>query len=69
MISLETALFAFLGGILPALVWLYFLIKEDTRCPEPRSIVMLALIAGMLAVPLVLPLERIAILMLPAPEA
>ena len=66
MISLETAVFAFLGGILPALVWLYFLIKEDTRCPEPRSIVMLALIAGMLAVPLVLPLERIAILMLPA---
>ncbi len=66
MISFETALFAFLGGILPALVWLYFLLKEDTRCPEPKSVVMLALIAGMLAVPLVLPLERIAVLVLPA---
>ncbi|KND47194.1 MAG: hypothetical protein AB199_02060 [Parcubacteria bacterium C7867-004] len=66
MISLETALFAFLGGILPALVWLYFLIKEDTRCPEPRTMVMLALLAGMLAVSLVLPLERIAVLFLPA---
>lgn len=66
MISVETALFAFLGGILPALVWLYFLIKEDTRCPEPRSLILLAVLAGMLAVPLVLPLERIAVLMLPA---
>ncbi len=66
MISTETALFAFLGGILPAMIWLYFLLKEDSRCPEPRSMIVLALMAGMLSVPLVLPMERFAILALPA---
>lgn len=65
MLSLETVLFAFLGGILPAMVWLYFLLKEDTRCPEPRAVIALALAAGMLSVPLVLPLERLAVLTLP----
>jgi len=66
MLSAETAFYAFLGGILPALVWLYFLLKEDTRCPEPRSLIMLAFGAGMLSVPLVIPLERFAIYTLPA---
>jgi len=28
----EVALYAFVGGILPALVWLHFLLKEDERC-------------------------------------
>ncbi len=63
--SWTTLGYAFLGGILPALVWLYFLLKEDSRCPEPRHMIVLALIAGMLAVPLVLPLERLAIAVLP----
>ncbi|MBU2159226.1 PrsW family intramembrane metalloprotease [Patescibacteria group bacterium] len=66
MISTETALFAFLGGVLPAMVWLYFLLKEDTRCPEPRTMIMLAVLVGAIAVPIVLPLERLAILALPA---
>lgn len=66
MLSLETVLFAFLGGILPAMVWLYFLLKEDRRCPEPRHMIALAVIAGFLSVPLVLPLERFAVLTLPA---
>ncbi len=66
MISTETALFAFLGGVLPAMIWLYFLLKEDSRCPEPKTMIMLAVIAGALSVPLVLPLERLAILALPA---
>lgn len=57
--------YAFLGGILPALVWLYFLLKEDSRCPEPRHMIVLAFFAGMLAVPLVLPLENLAVTTLP----
>jgi RsiW-degrading membrane proteinase PrsW (M82 family) len=61
----ETLGYSFLGGILPALVWLYFLLKEDSRCPEPRHAIVIALFAGMLAVPLVLPLEHLAILYLP----
>ena len=48
-----------LGGVLPPLVWLYFLLKEDDRCPEPIPSLMIAFIAGMLAVPLALPLEAL----------
>jgi len=66
MLSYETLFFAFLGGIMPAMVWLYFLLKEDRRCPEPRHMIALAVIAGMLSVALVLPLERLAVLTLPA---
>lgn len=50
--------YAFLGGLLPSLIWLYFLLKEDSRCPEPKKFIALAFIAGMAAVPLALPLEQ-----------
>lgn len=56
-IPLDILGYAFVGGILPACLWLYFLLKEDARCPEPRSMIMVAFIAGMLAVPASLPLE------------
>ncbi len=45
---------------MPSLIWLYFLLKEDARCPEPKRLLALAFIAGMLAVPLALPLEAFA---------
>ena len=66
--SLETLGYAFIGGSLPALVWLYFLLKEDARCPEPRHMIVIAVLAGMLAVPLVLPLEHLAVTNLPITE-
>lgn len=50
--------FAFVGGVLPALVWLYFLLREDERCPEPKSMILLAVITGMLAVLLAIPSEQ-----------
>jgi protease PrsW len=52
--------YAFLGGLLPSLIWLYFILKEDARHPEPRSLIALTFIAGMAAVPLALPLEQYA---------
>lgn len=52
--------YAFIGGLLPALIWLYFLLREDSRCPEPRSVVTLAFVAGMLAVPFVIYPENLA---------
>ncbi len=52
--------YAFLGGLLPSFIWLYFLLKEDARCPEPRKLIALAFVAGMAAVPLALPLEKYA---------
>ncbi|MEA2701412.1 MAG: hypothetical protein QOE22_121 [Candidatus Parcubacteria bacterium] len=58
-IPFHTLGYAFLGGVLPPLVWLYFLLKEDARCPEPLPMIVMAFAAGALAVPLALPLEAI----------
>ncbi len=58
--TVTTLGYAFLGGLLPSFIWLYFLLKEDSRCPEPRTLIALAFVAGMLAVPCALPLEQYA---------
>lgn len=58
MISFQTLLFALSGGILPALLWLWFWLKEDKKRPEPRGLIILTFITGMVVVPLVLPFER-----------
>ena len=58
--------YAILGGLLPTLVWLYFLLQEDSRCPEPRWIIFLAFVAGMITVPLVLYPQHYAFINLPA---
>lgn len=50
--------YAFIGGLLPSLIWLYFLLKEDARCPEPKGMILSAFAAGIIAVPIVLPLEE-----------
>ena len=50
--------YAFLGGLLPSLIWLYFLLKEDAKHPEPKKLIILTFIAGMVAVPLALPFEQ-----------
>jgi protease PrsW len=54
----QVLFYALLGGILPALLWLWFWLKEDKKRPEPRGMILLAFIAGMIAVPLVLPVEK-----------
>lgn len=58
--TLTTIGYAFLGGLLPSFIWLYFLLKEDARCPEPRKVIAYAFLAGMAAVPLAIPLELYA---------
>ncbi len=52
--------YAFLGGLVPSVLWLYFLLKEDASHPEPRRLIALAFFAGMLAVAIALPLEHFA---------
>ncbi len=47
-------------GFVPSFIWLYFLLREDARCPEPKRIVALAFFAGMLAVPVAIFFERYA---------
>ncbi len=54
----DTIFWTLLGGILPAVIWLMFWLREDRLHPEPRSIITLTFIAGMVAVPLAIPLER-----------
>lgn len=61
MPPLETMTYAFIGGLLPALVWLYFLLKEEERCPQPAWAIFAMFIAGMIAVPFVLPFEDLAV--------
>ncbi|MGB4076404.1 MAG: PrsW family glutamic-type intramembrane protease [Minisyncoccia bacterium] len=56
-LEIDTIGYAFVGGLLPALVWLFFLLKEEERCPQPRWAVFLAFLTGMIAVPLVIPFE------------
>jgi RsiW-degrading membrane proteinase PrsW (M82 family) len=58
--ALTTAGYAFLAGFLPCLIWLLILLREDAKHPEPKHLVVLAFLGGMLAVPLVLPFEQAA---------
>ena len=60
MSELEPILAAFAGGMLPALAWLWFWRREDSVHPEPRRMIALAFLAGMVAVAVVIPLEKYA---------
>ena len=53
-----TIFLSLIGGVLPALLWLWFWRKEDRLHPEPRRRVATAFLGGMAAVFLVLPIER-----------
>jgi len=54
MINLETATYALFGGILPALVWLVFWLREDKKNPEPKKLILRTFLFGMGAVMIVL---------------
>lgn len=51
---------AFLAGLIPALFWLWFWLREDRAHPEPIRLIATSFIAGMLIVPLVLPIQEFA---------
>lgn len=53
-------IYASLGGILPALFWLWFWIQEDKLHPEPRGRILMSFLGGMVACILVYPLEKMA---------
>lgn len=54
----ETIGLALLGGLLPALIWLWFWLKEDSTNPEPKGLLLLTFIGGILSVFAVLPLQK-----------
>lgn len=49
---------AFLGGVVPAFIWLFFWLLEDRVHPEPKRYIFYSFLAGMFAVAIALPLER-----------
>jgi RsiW-degrading membrane proteinase PrsW (M82 family) len=51
---------ALLSGLVPALVWLWFWLKEDDENPEPIGLLTLTFIVGMISVVVVIPLQQIA---------
>lgn len=55
-----TILAATAGGILPALAWLWFWRREDRAHPEPRKLIALAFLAGMITVAVVIPIQKFA---------
>ena len=52
---------AFLAGLIPALFWVWFWLREDSEKPEPYFLIAISFIAGMAVVPMALPLQKIAI--------
>lgn len=52
---------AFLSGLVPALFWVWFWLREDSRKPEPYFLIAISFIAGMAVVPIALPLQKVAL--------
>lgn len=43
----ETFIYAAIGGLFPALIWLSFFLNEDRKHPEPRILLFITFIVGM----------------------
>lgn len=54
----KTFLLALAAGVIPSLIWLWFWLKEDHKKLESKGLLFLCFIAGMLAVLVVLPIQR-----------
>src|SRR3989338_4279465 len=52
---------AFLAGLIPILFWLWFWLHEDRQRPEPIILIIITFLAGMMVVPIALPLQKMAI--------
>ncbi|MEK7551864.1 MAG: PrsW family glutamic-type intramembrane protease [Patescibacteria group bacterium] len=50
MIAPELFIYAAAGGLLPAILWLWFWLREDRTYPEPRRILALTFLGGMIAI-------------------
>lgn len=66
MPEIGSVAFALVGGILPALLWLWFWRREDRAHPEPRRLIALAFFAGMLTVAVVIPIQKAVAPFLPS---
>ena len=48
------------GGLLPAIFWLWFWLREDQRKPEPHGLIILTFLVGAVSILAVFPLQRYA---------
>lgn len=55
---IDTIIYALIGGLLPALVWLVFILREDKKHPEPKRLIARTFLFGMLSVIVVLPFQK-----------
>lgn len=55
-----TVFLSLIGSIIPAVIWLFFWVREDNAHPEPRAIIIIAFIAGIVSVIPTFILEDIA---------
>ncbi len=56
---------AFLSGLVPALFWVWFWLREDCKRPEPFFLIAMSFLAGMAVVPIALPLQKAALQLYP----
>lgn len=49
---------AFIGGSLPALLWLWFWLKQEEKKPEPKAILASVFVLGMLSVIITIPIQK-----------
>ena len=49
-LAIKTFIYALLGGFTPAVLWLWFWLKEDKKKPEPKKMIFESFIAGGAAV-------------------
>jgi len=56
-VPIQTITLAAIGGIIPAVLWLMFWLREDKKRPEPRGLIIATFLLGMVAVLVTLPLE------------
>ncbi len=61
--------YALVGGVLPALVWLWFWMHEGHEHNEPRHVISLTFLFGMCAVFAVFPFQKAVFLVFPSLEA
>lgn len=58
---LSALIYALIGGVLPALFWLWFWVQEDKLNPEPLKHLVFVFLGGMIVVPLMYPLQKLTI--------
>ncbi len=54
-------MYALMGGVLPAIFWLWFWMHESNDHHEPKDVIFLSFIVGMIGVFVVYPLQKISI--------